>query len=100
MYDILNHRGENSMSILSLIKNHEEDLNQLIRNEAEYHKFLDKGEESWNQLIQMGISQEQKDLIENIESTSGCIGSIISEICYQKGFRDAIRLIIESLFIK
>ncbi|EQB22095.1 hypothetical protein UNSWDHB_581 [Dehalobacter sp. UNSWDHB] len=45
----------------------------------------------------MGISQEQKDLIENIERATGCIGSIHSEISYEKGFRDAIKLIIESI---
>ncbi|OCZ54279.1 DUF6809 family protein [Dehalobacter sp. TeCB1] len=85
------------MSILTLIKNHEEDINQMIQNEAEYHKYMDEAGDAWEELIKTGISQEQKDLIESIERASGCIGSIHSEISYQKGFRDAVKLIIESL---
>ncbi|RJE47191.1 MULTISPECIES: hypothetical protein [unclassified Dehalobacter] len=85
------------MSIIDLINNHEENVNELIRNNNEYHKYLDKSKESWNKLIKTGISDGQRVLVENIEATSGCIGSITSEICYQKGFRDAMKLIIESL---
>ncbi len=85
------------MPILHLIRTHQEDLNEMIRNHAEYHKYLDETCESWNKLIIGGISQEQKDLIEELELASGCIGSITSEICYEKGFRDAIKLILESL---
>ncbi|WP_368293592.1 hypothetical protein [Dehalobacter sp. TBBPA1] len=85
------------MPILSLIRNHEEDINQMIQNEAEYHKYMDEAGKAWDELVKMGISQEQKDLIENIERATGCIGSIYSEISYQKGFSDAIKLIIESL---
>ncbi|MDJ0306738.1 hypothetical protein [Dehalobacter sp.] len=85
------------MSILSLIQNHEEDLNQMIQNKAEYHKYMDEAGAAWEKLIKTGISQEQKDLIENIERVSGCIGSIHSEISYQKGFSDAVKLLIEAL---
>ncbi|WP_368293744.1 DUF6809 family protein [Dehalobacter sp. TBBPA1] len=85
------------MSILTLIKNHEEDINQMIHNEAEYHKYMDEAGNAWEELIKTGINQEQKDLIENIERATGCIGSIHSEISYQKGFSDAIKLIFESL---
>ncbi len=85
------------MSILSLIKNHEENLNQMIRDKAEYHKHLDEAGDSWQELIITGISQEQKDLVEKIERASLCIGSVTSEVCYQKGFKDAVKLIIESL---
>ncbi|XCH79249.1 MAG: DUF6809 family protein [Candidatus Dehalobacter alkaniphilus] len=85
------------MSILNLIRNHEEDINQTIQNETEYHKYMDEAGKAWDELVKMGISQEQKDLIENIERATGCIGSIHSEISYEKGFRDAIKLIIESI---
>lgn len=85
------------MSILCLIRNHEENLNEMLVNDTEYRKYLNKAGDSWNKLKAIGMTQEQKDLIENIESASGCIGSIYSEISYEKGFRDAVRLIIESL---
>ncbi|WP_041226320.1 DUF6809 family protein [Dehalobacter sp. DCA] len=81
------------MSILSLINNHDENLNQMIRNEAEYHKYLDEAGDSWHELTKTGISQEQKDLIEKIERASLCIGSVTSEVCYEKGFKDAVKLI-------
>lgn len=85
------------MSILCLIRNHEENLNKMLVNDTEYRKYLNKAGDSWNKFKAIEITQEQKNLIENIESASGCIGSIHSEISYEKGFRDAIKLIIESI---
>ncbi len=39
-------------------------------NETEYHKYLNEASDAWDKLVKMGISQEQKDIIENIERAS------------------------------
>ncbi|MCM1565134.1 MAG: hypothetical protein FNP40_10815 [Dehalobacter sp. 4CP] len=85
------------MSILNLIKNHEEELNEMIISNDEYQKYLNQTSELWNKLKAEDISQEQSSFIEELELASGCIGSIHSEISYEKGFRDAVKLIIKAL---
>lgn len=91
-----------SKSIFDVITRYaiNEGLSQVLQHDEEYKQIMQKIDGLTEELNALGLSEEQRSLMDRLISAYNENGAYYGRLTYQQGFRDCAALLVEIGLIK
>lgn len=83
--------------LLEIIAEHRtgDDLDAVLRKDRDYQDALAKQQEAFAMLEEMGLSAEQKGIIDQVVTANNHTGAVYGAVAYRFGMEDGVRLCAE-----
>ncbi len=83
--------------LLEIIAEHRtgDDLDEAVRKDKGYQEALVQQEEVFDKLDALGLTAEQKSVVDQVITANNHVGAMYGEVAYRIGMEDGIRLRLE-----